>query len=393
MKKVIFSIVIVYLYSFSVYGLSYLGINNLPDSINFYGVRSLGMGCTGIASSDDYSAILGNPAALYNVKDIIFGIGGRIMHNSEHIMSFESSAYFDSSFTGLNVLTAFISGQLFEYLSFGFGMLPIYDLNYKSEHSIPEISSYSYGTKSIESDGSITLYGGAFSINIPDLFSVGFGAGVLSGGKTLVQKIVYDNNTYGVTGETSEEYSYSGFKMNMGVYIPFTKQFSIGGRLDLGYDLSEKKDEIENIYSIPMSIGGGFVYKNFIRYDTQFAFDVIYSKWSKYEVKYGSSAAFVPNGARDTISYRMGVEHLVGKSKRNSIPVRIGYYYEPYPLDPAYDISAVTVGLGFPYRPMMFNISMEYGKRSYRGDNAFFDADKLIDESLINVEFTIDYIF
>ncbi len=393
MKTFVTAILIFFISATYSYAISYLGINGPVDAVGYYGVRSFGMGCTGIASGDDYSGIMGNPATLYNLKDVIAGIGIRMIHNSEHIMDFESSVYYDSSFSQIKFSTVYITGQAFDYLSFGISMSPVYDMNYSSEHYIPETSSAKYGVKSITSSGGINSYNGAISINIPDLFSIGFGMGILNGSKTLIQKISYDNNTYGTSSETTSELSYSGFRINFGAYVPITRQFSLGAKMDLGYDVTEKDDTSENVYSIPMSMGAGFVYKNFIRYDTQFAFDIIYTSWENYKVKYGTASAFVPNGVHNTVEYRMGVEHLVGKSKRTSIPVRLGYYYKPYPLNQAYDISAVTVGFGVPYWPLMMNVSMDYGKRQFRGDNSFFNVDKLVEETLVNVELTIDYMF
>ncbi len=393
MRRIYIAILYFFIMILPGYSISYLGLNSMSDLVNFYGVRSLGMGNTGIAASEDYSAIMVNPAALYTLDGIYSGMDMRIVYNSEHIMDFESPVVYDSSFNKFKFSSLYVAGKAMDYISFGAGLFPVIDFNYYSSHSIPETSAEKYGVKTIDSSGSLDAYALALSINIPDIGALGFSLDILRGSKKLDESIVYNDNQYGTSSKSVSEYDYSGIKFNIGAYYSVNRMLAFGAKIDFGYDLKEKEDNVENIYTLPMSMGIGFVYRNFIRYDTQITMDIIYSKWGDYKVKYGDAAEFTPAGYHNIVSYRIGVEHLVGKSKRDSIPVRLGYYYQPFAGDNAYSISAVTAGVGFPFRPVMINLSMDYGKRSYRGNNVFFSADKLVDETLINIVFNIDYKF
>ena len=151
MKKrlILIGIFMMLIYNEPIFSYSYLGIN-YGDIVGYYGARNLGMGGVGIASANDYSAFLLNPAsAFYFDKKLGLAISCRYIGQNERVMDYESPVSFESSFEKFKINSFGMYSRPVKIVSVGFAFHPVSDENYESEHYIPEYDVDKTGTKSV----------------------------------------------------------------------------------------------------------------------------------------------------------------------------------------------------------------------------------------------------
>jgi hypothetical protein len=396
MKKLYMTILFVFLIKY-LFSYSYLGTGaGLGDTIGYYGSRNLGMGGVGIASGNDYSVFILNPAAGFNfTKKIGASFAFNYLGQNERVMDTESPASYSSSFTKFRINSFGIYSRPIEYISVGFTFHPIWDLNYISEHYIPENSTEKYGTKYIESKGSIDTYSFGFSVNIKKYGALGFSYSILKGSQKLIQGEDYYENIGLPDIVSIIDYDISGKNINLGLIINTGYQdIYIAGFLRTAIDLEIKYNSKNAEVDIPSQYGLGILIKSLFGYDTFFSFDFIYKNFKDYKYKYSTQTEWqTPAGFRNVYEFHTGVEHnlLFG---RTEVPIRFGYYFEPFYGNDAYDRSVFTVGTGlhnYPFNGIKFDAGFEFGKRNFLGDNAYFAQTKFIDETILNFVFEVGY--
>jgi len=395
MKKIVIFIVIfgTLIYGKSGFSYSYLGIE-YGDMVGYYGIRSLGMGGTSIASADDYSALFVNPSAMCNF-DKKYGVDLSVSEfmGSEKVMDYNTSVGFSSSFSKFKLNSFGVYAKVIDFLALGFGFHPEIDYNYSSEHYIPESTYDKNGTKYIESIGSVDNYSFGISVKIKDYGAIGFSYSILKGSQNIKQGIDYYESA-GLPDELSEnKYDISGGKLNLGFLASVTRTISIGGFLKTGNSLDRTEDSSTTSIEIPSQYGAGVLFKSLFGYDTDFAFDLVYKNWEDFKVTPQNQDAYTSSGFHNTYELHTGVEHILsfGKTK---VPIRLGYYFQPFYGNDAYDKSVFTFGTGiwgYPLAELKIDFGFEFGKRNYLGDNAYFDNTKFIDETLANFILGVKY--
>ncbi|MBN1897328.1 MAG: hypothetical protein JW827_01005 [Spirochaetes bacterium] len=391
MKNLFYIILIlVIIFPIPLLSYSYLGIS-YGDNVGYYGTRNLGMGGTGVASSDDHSALFSNPACLYHIKSKMgASLSGQYIGGNERILDYESPVSYESSFSKFNLNSFGIYVKPLDYCSVAFGYHPQMDFNYESEHAIPENQSEKYGVKYITSEGTADNYSFGLSFNLKSYGSVGLSYTILKGSQSLVQGINYYDDVNRNDEKSKNSYKLKGSAFNMGILGRLVKQIFIGCYLRTGAEI-----QIENssTFTYPSQYGLGFMFASLFGYDTVFSLDLLYADYENFSVKPRNSSAYTPAGFHEVFEIHSGVEHILvfGKTK---VPVRFGYYFQPFYGSDAYDRSVFTAGLGlwdYPLLGLKMDLSMEFGKRNFLGDNAYFDNTKLIDETLLNFVFGIKY--
>lgn len=396
MRRKLILITILLMYSKILYGYSYLGIE-YGDIVGYFGVRNLGMGGTSIASADDYSAFLSNPAAAYNfTKKIGVAFSLNYFNGSERVLDYESTESFESSFSKFNFNSFGIYSRPAEFVSVGFAYHPVNDQNYESEHYIPENTSEKNGIKYINSSGTLNSYSFGISVNIKEYGAAGISFSILKGSQDIIQGIDYYEST-GLQDQKSENhYTASGSTLNIGIGLvgkPL-KTVQIGGFIRTGTKIEFKKDEkLDYTFEIPSQYGAGIFIKSLFGYDTFFAFDFIYKNWEDTIIEPAGGNEYTPAGFHNTYEFHTGVEHIL-IFRKTKVPVRFGFYFQPFYGNDAYDKAVFTFGAGlwgYPLPELKLDFGVEFGKRNYLGDNAYFDRTKYIDETLLNFVFEVKY--
>ena len=243
MKKILILVCIFLLliYNKKLSGYSYLGID-YGDVVGYYGTRNLGMGGTSIASAEDYSMLFSNPADGYHFdKKIGVALSINYFHGNEKVMDYETPQSYKSSFSKISLNSFGIYSRPVKSVSVAFGYHPEMDLNYKSEHYIPETTSEKNGIKYIESSGTLNNYSFGISINIEEYGAVGISYSIIKGSQKLEQGIDY----YEITGlqdqVTKYSYKYSGAKLNFGLLGKITKTVFGGGYITPSRRIEKKE--------------------------------------------------------------------------------------------------------------------------------------------------------
>ena len=88
-----------------------------------------------------------------------------------------------------------------------------------------------------------------------------------------------------------------------------------------------------------------------------------------------------PYGCHDVFSFLCGMK-TVFKAGNILIPFRLGYAYQPDFINYFADKNSVFAGCDIPLvQGLGLSLDAEFSKRNWRGDNIFYEDDKLIDET------------
>ncbi len=392
--NLIYILILTILLNTDIYGYSYLSIER-GDIVGYYGTRSLGMGGTFIAGAKDSSAMLGNPACGVNFPLLGVKAGLNYLFGGERVAEFEGQETGESSFSKFNFHSFGIYTRPAEIISIGINYQPFIDFNYESEYKYPLTSAEPTEIRKIVSEGVVNAISFGISINL-SFISAGFSYSLLKGSQTLEQSINYMNISL-PDKESTEEYDYSGGIISAGLLGEPVNNFYLGFFIRPGGTLERKGENSTRSAKLPMVIGGGLVYQDLKKFDTEFSLDIVYNMWENYKESntYGSitTSEVTPAGFHSTVDIRVGVEHIVVRRK-TKIPVRLGYYFQPFYGNDAYDYSVFTFGIGYyPFfiNNLYFDFSAEFGKRNYIGDSHYYSSDLLIDETLFNTVVSLKY--
>jgi len=378
----------------------------IPSSFNPLGsgARALGMGGAFIGVADDATAASWNPGGLTQLERPEFSIVGAYFHREvdlEFGNNPEGNGSQSVSETRLNYLSA--------SYPFAFrGINMVVSLNYQNLYDLSREWDFKLNPSSdilsvnenvdYDQDGTLSAWGLAYAIQFLPKFSFGFtlnfwedgiynndwdqklsqsGTGTLAGTK------------FNFDSSSKEEFSFSGFNMNLGVLWNVTGKLNIGAVFKTPFtaDLTHKSSFTSNIrfpdfpmadssfsdsskedqdLDMPMSYGLGLAYR--FSDSLTASFDIYRTHWEDFilEDSQGNKTSPIsglPKSQSDvdpTIQVRAGAEYLFIKPKY-VIPLRGGVFYDPAPAEGSPDdIYGISLGSGVGVGRFVFDIAYQY---------------------------------
>jgi len=368
----------------TLFAFSYLGTRAIGDQIVGWGLRSYGMGGAGVAGSEESATILHNPAGMNFLEQKQVALGFCYAPLTERVVTSDNKTYYnDASYFSINNF-AFVIPTKDSRFAFGLAYAPMYDYNYSHRQNLYSATTPSVktGYKEISASGIAPVIAPAVSILFGESFSVGLSYGMLSGSFNYKQKEI-DSTTIPATivSETSTDVTVSGSMFNLGA-VYSAKPIRLGLYYAGSSSIKLKSSSVEATFEMPSYIALGLGWDFGGRYNTKLAVDVIPMGYSGAKLN-GNSL-----GWSDITVIKIGVEHMLSED----FPIRYGYYCLPYYGDKKIDLVAFTLGVGYKISERVYlDLSGEYGKRNYVGDNNFFTSKETIDESFKKVLFGFNY--
>jgi len=366
-----------------------------PSAGNFFGVgaRAMGMGGAQIATANDASGLVYNPARLAKVKRIEFS-GGMTHQRIENetgdlrYVQFLSSYYQNQSITQSN--TRFSSANIVLpvptyrgslVFALGFNRMKSFDHAFHSTSIYTTNNTIALDALALETGGiNMWSFGGAIDLS-PNI-SVGGAVNYWKGQDDYLQE--YNLPDVPVMERNRYLYDYSGWNaklgfsvdaakfLSLGATIDFPTKFSIDQDFSFHYDSSGSVQEYEELghYDLthPYSFGAGGAL-NF-KYVT-LAGDINYTDWSQLEP---SARAGVDNRLyqeiyQDVTSWHVGAEFALPKL---ATKLRAGFYADPIPFKSVYlktDRRYFTLGAGFLIDQVMtLDVAWNHGVNEFRDD-------------------------
>ncbi len=391
-------------------------ISSTPNPVGS-GARALGMGGAFIAIADDATAASWNPGGLIQIeKPELSGVYGYVKRTEKNALKFEElKASWSGSINDLSL----------NYLSFAwpFEWLErnmIVSLNYQHLHDFNREWRYHIDQPTgpfqyeYEQEGALYALGLAYSAEITPEFSAGLTVNYWG---DFIYKNQW-NQYYHSRGEVTigaddfvsvsskkEEYSFSGWNVNLGFLLRISEQWTLGGVLKTPFTadinrtfvfhetrdyatLTEHNvnrvicdDEYDQELDMPLSYGVGIAY----RYSDNFTIstDVYRTHWDDFKSRdedgnESSPVSGKPIGISDldpTTCFRLGAEYLVIMDKI-CVPLRAGVFYDSAPAEGSPDkYVGFSLGSGLYYKRYIFDIAYQYRFGNDVGSSIFQDLD------------------
>lgn len=318
--------------------------------VSLQGQKALGMGHTGVASSDSSEAIFFNPAAISFLDNDFSLIASLTLADSK--VAYQNSDTNSSAKTDNPIGTPvnlYIAKKYSDSISYGLGIYTPYgntveyEKDWVGSHLVNNIT-----LKSIYIQPTI-------SYQINDKFSVGFGPTFVSGevdfNRNLTSSLVDENGNR--SNITISESGVTDTGYNIGFYAQPNDTFSWGISYRSQIDMTVKsgKAKFENIASsaqavytdtkfsaelvLPAELNIGLSYN--INNETTFAFELNRAYWSEYKSLDIDFANNVPTSVnarnyKDADTYRFGIQHQYSPD----LVLRTGIYFDKTPVQDGY---------------------------------------------------------
>ncbi len=352
----------------------------IPSSFNPVGsgARAIGRGGAFIAVADDATAASWNPGGLIQLKrkpELSIVISGFDRKEDNNFGIHPESSGLSSVFGGnINYFSLAGSFELFNRnMSLALTYQHLYDFN--REWVFPfkldtdrEFSEYNWDYKQ---EGNLSALGFSYCVQVIPRLSMGFTLNFWKNGLTenkWEQKynikgsgiILRSQESFTQEYNKTEEYSFSGFNVNLGALYRINRKLTLGFvvktpfKADIEYKVKEKEvfdylstpnvdnnnepePDIENgKIEMPMSCGIGFVY-NFSD-NLSISADFYRTEWDDfiYRDEKGREKNPITDISESDIDpthqVRIGVEYLfINVKKRYVVPIRAGIFYDPAP--------------------------------------------------------------
>ncbi|OGC85561.1 MAG: hypothetical protein A2W07_08730 [candidate division Zixibacteria bacterium RBG_16_43_9] len=360
---------------------------------NFFGVgaRAMGMGGAQIATANDASGLVYNPARLAKVKRIEFSGGmthQRLNNETGFIGNVQplSSYYQNQSITQSNTrfssanivlpVPTYRGGLVF---ALGFNRMKSFDHAFHSTFIDPTTGAIGLDALALETGGiNMWSFGGAIDLS-PNI-SVGGAVNYWKGQDDYLQE--YYLQTLLVRERNRYLYDYSGWNAKLGFSVDASKFLSVGATIDFptkfsidqdfsfNYDTAGSVREYEELghYDLthPYSFGAGAAL-NF-KYVT-LAGDVYFTDWSqlKPQARAGVDDRLYKEIYQEVTRWHVGAEFNMPEL---ATKIRIGFYEDPIPFKSVYlktDRRYFTLGAGFLIDQVMtLDVAWNHGVNEFR---------------------------
>ncbi|MFH0931041.1 MAG: outer membrane protein transport protein [Candidatus Zixiibacteriota bacterium] len=376
---------------------------------NFFGVgaRAMGMGGAQIATADDASALVYNPALLTKIKRIEFS--GTMSHQRlknetgfiesprENVGPYfqnQSITQTNTRFSSANIVLpvpTYRGGLVF---ALGFNRMKSFD---RAFHSIL-VDSDNVTTlfdASVLETGGINMWSLGGAIDLSPNISVGGAVNYWQGEDDYLQDyyLLNPNKLSGYEIWEKNRYldSYSGWNGKLGFSVQPNKYLSLGAVVDFPTKFSIDQDYSFYLDSLNATRDTVWVYEDeqFGHYDlthpysfgagTALSFkyftlagDVYYTDWSQMEGK-GVDNKLIKENYQEVVRWHIGAEVVMPEF---STKFRVGYYVDPIPFKTVYletDRRYFTLGAGFLIDQVMtLDIAWNHGFHEFRDSREQF---------------------
>lgn len=366
-----------------------------PSAGNFFGVgaRAMGMGGAQIATANDASGLVYNPARLTKVKRIEFSGGmthqrlnnetgsiGNVQPLSPYYLN-ESLTQSNTRFSSANIVLPVPTYRGSMVFALGFNRMKSFDHVFHSTLVEPTNGAIDLDALALETGGiNMWSFGGAIDLS-PNI-SVGAAVNYWKGQDDYLQE--YDLPPLLVTERNRYLYDYSGWNAKLGFSVDASKFLSIGATIDFptkfsidqdftfNYDTAGSVQEYEELghYDLthPYSFGAGAAL-NF-KYIT-LAGDINITDWSqlKPSARGGVDERLYKEIYQEVTRWHLGAEFALPKL---ATKLRAGYYADPIPFKSVYlktDRRYFTLGAGVLIDQVMtLDVAWNHGVNEFRDD-------------------------
>jgi len=389
---------------------------------NFFGVgaRAMGMGGAQIATANDASGLVYNPARLTKVKRIEFSGGmthqrlnnetgfiGNVQPLSSYNQN-QSITQSNTRFSSANIVLpvpTYRGGLVF---ALGFNRMKSFDHAFHSTFIDPTTGAIGLDALALETGGiNIWSFGGAIDLS-PNI-SIGGAVNYWQGQDDYLQEY-YIQPSIKFESEIRERnrylYDYSGWNAKLGLSVDATKYLSLGASIDfptkfsIDQDFSFYYDSTDAIsrdrviieseefghYDLthPYSFGAGAALS--FKYVT-LAGDIYFTDWSqlKPQARAGVDNRLYKEIYQEVTRWHLGAEFTMPELASK---IRIGFYEDPIPFKSVYlktDRRYFTLGAGFLIDQVMtLDVAWNHGINEFR-DN----FSQMIKESYTSDKFFV----
>ncbi|MBN2426538.1 MAG: hypothetical protein JXR46_04515 [Calditrichaceae bacterium] len=393
---------------------------NYGDESIGLSARALGMGNSGLAAGDVFSAMYMNPSAIAYGAGAFTVSGGLMMNMTEEDRSFP---YYDSfgGFTDYGSyfynrnwypgfygsVTALIPNNYMPGLTFGLGYYPFLDFSYDYLEAVGQPNTMPdnrkdklLGHNSIISEGKLYVLPFAAAVPVPfyEKVKIGLQAGWVHGiikyreavepfpemfpdgeaenirRETTMRRKMINNpliGTLGITYEVNERLSLAAVGRS-----PYQVKFE--SRItDTDINGASIKT-IRQILDYPMRIGAGLAYQFENILAARIHFDVVYEFWEDFKDNKNEDLDY-----NNTYKINTGIEHVFV----SKVPLRAGFSYQILREDKNFSKALISLGSGFDFRDIRVDIGggisfLEYNQQDLFNDSIYglidrTDADKV----------------
>jgi len=378
----------------------------IPSSLNPVGsgARALGMGGAFISVADDATAASWNPGGLIQLETPEVSIVGAYFNRaednffgtnpeasgeqsiSEHRINYFSAAY-PFTVSGHNMIVSLNYQNLYDFTrEWRFPLIQESERLYTSEDV------------DFKQEGGLSALGIAYCMQITPQFSFGFTLNFWEDGiyenkweQTTRQSGsgTYVGNSFTFESTSYDQFSFSGFNVNLGVLWNVSSKVTLGAVLKTPFEADLRHEsafnyslifpayplansaasvtsaEDENL-DMPMSYGLGVSY----RFSDQFtaSADIYRTEWDDFvltDAQGNQTSPITGNPVSEsnidpTHQVRIGAEYLF-INPGYVIPVRGGIFYDPAPAEGSPDdYFGFSMGSGIAYGRFIFDIAYQY---------------------------------
>ncbi|MEA2104019.1 MAG: outer membrane protein transport protein [Candidatus Cloacimonadota bacterium] len=374
----------------------------LGEQIRAFSSRSLAMGSTGIASSEEVLNSLKNPAILGSLPSkLSFQFSGNLTKNDEdrsYPLYDSFSSYVDNAVyvSNAHLFDKYFAGVAYNFaikpfnVTTAFNYAPLYDFNFKyieeirnNESADDDNQPKKIAVNTYESSGLLNSYSPAIAVSMErknkffSKISLGLGISILKGNCDLDSTIIFTKwakDTMSFTpADSIPDVNYHVKRDLSGMRFQGGLIFGLGKRIELGVSYIQKAEisldetiEFDSTSSFsstiyyPQEIGFGIKYRPRNRWNATFEFDANYVQWSDYNTLYD-----------DIIEYSAGIEYYMP----SAVPLRLGFSYKPMARDKEVTLTTFSLGtsVSLSYN-FILNLGCEIGTMNYSHLDLFPDG-------------------
>ncbi len=374
--KLIYGIIFILIFSFSldVFGYSYLDTQYQGYILNSFGC-SKGKGEVSVISNEEFII---NPSLINGNR---FSINVSFLPNNEKIISEKEITYYNSD-VYFQVLSFSFSYKLNKRFDIGYAFYPFSIFSYKATKYLFNEDLEKIGGYTLERIGDINtnLFGVKYTLN--KIVDLGFGYKNYTGKKK--EKETYFLYSSSSTSTVINE-EFKGDNFVVGGYLK-VGLFRIGFSLDMPLNIELKKSNMKWLFPVSYHFGFGYIYKK------PYSFvgcQIDNHNWDNFKIYDGDTGDTIKPNYYTSYKVGFGLEHLINK---NTV-FRYGVWNEPFYEDKSIQNVGISVGFGFLIKRIFCDISYQWKRRNYYGDNAFFNDAHWIDETINDITIGMRYNF
>ena len=344
------------------------------------GARAMGMGGAQIATANDASALVYNPACLAKIKRIEFsggmthqrlknetGFAGRFQPSNPYFAN-ESIIQSNTRFSSANIVLPVPTYRGSLVFALGVNRMKSFDRAFHSVYIDPSTGTTDLDASILETGG-INMWSLGGAMDLSPSISIGATINYWDGEDDIIQEYyIPPNDKLGYEVWEKNHYldSYSGLNAKLGFLVQPNRFLSVGGIIDFPtkYTIDQEYSFYYDSLNItspdpgyteeytalgeydlthPYSFGAGVALA--FKYVT-FAGDIYYSDWAQMGGK-GVDEKLIKENYQEVFRWHLGAEFVMPEL---STTVRAGYYVDPIPFKTVYlekDRRYLTFGAGF----------------------------------------------